>query len=78
MRPRGIDAIYHNILRNDLMRRVIHPAIYAAYSGPAPHFIDRPIRRQRFAIGDWEIPFEFSHGAFRFGHAMVRPEYQHQ
>ena len=25
---------------------------------------------------DWQIPFEFSHGAFRFGHAMVRPEYR--
>ena len=23
----------------------------------------------------WQVPLEFSHGAFRFGHAMVRPEY---
>ena len=57
------------------MRRVIHPAIYAAYSGARPDFIDRPEPRNT-AIGDWEIPLEFSHGAFRFGHAMVRPEYQ--
>ena len=35
-----------------------------------------PIPPKSFATGDWEIPFEFSHGAFRFGHAMVRPEYQ--
>src|SRR4051794_21666918 len=34
--------IYHNIIRRDLMRRAMHPAIYAAYSGPAPQFIDRP------------------------------------
>ena len=33
---------------------------------------------RNLSIGDWEIPLEFSHGAFRFGHAMVRPEYQHQ
>ena len=73
----AVTLIYHNILRNDLMRRVIHPAIYAAYSGPAPHFIDRPDEAsQGLAIGDWEIPFEFSHGAFRFGHAMVRHEYR--
>ena len=72
----AVTLIYHNILRNDLMRRVIHPSIYAAYSGPAPHFIDRPDEAsQGIAIGDWEIPFEFSHGAFRFGHAMVRHEY---
>ncbi len=72
----AVTLIYHNILRNDLMRRIIHPAIYAAYGGPAPRFIDRPDdASQALAIGDWEIPFEFSHGAFRFGHAMVRHEY---
>ncbi|MEH2594809.1 hypothetical protein V1278_001722 [Bradyrhizobium sp. AZCC 1577] len=72
----ALTAIYHNIIRNDLMRRVIHPAIYASYCGPAAHFIDRLASGEGLAIGDWEIPFEFSHGAFRFGHAMVRPEYQ--
>jgi hypothetical protein len=72
----ALTAIYHNILRNDLMRRVIHPAIYSGYSGPTPHFIDCPESADGLAIGDWEIPFEFSHGAFRFGHAMVRHEYR--
>lgn len=72
----AVTLIYHNILRNDLMRRIIHPAIYAAYGGPAPQFIDRRDEAsQGMAVGDWEIPFEFSHGAFRFGHAMVRHEY---
>lgn len=68
----ALTLIYHNILRNDLMRRISHPAIFAAYSGPAPHFIDRP---DPPGSGEWQIPFEFSHGAFRFGHAMVRNEY---
>jgi hypothetical protein len=72
----AVTLIYHNILRNDLMRRVIHPAIYAAYGERTPHFIDRPDESSNgLAIGDWEIPLEFSHGAFRFGHAMVRHEY---
>ena len=66
----ALTSIYHNIIRKDLMRRVLHPAIYAAYCGPNPDFIDR------FADDGWQIPIEFSHGAFRFGHAMVRPEYQ--
>jgi hypothetical protein len=66
----ALTSIYHNILRKDLMRRVLHPQIYAAYSGPNPDFIDRS------ADDGWQIPIEFSHGAFRFGHAMVRPEYQ--
>jgi hypothetical protein len=69
-------AIYHNVLRDDLMRRVIHPAVYAVYRKPNPDFIDRPHSAERFPTGAWEIPLEFSHGAFRFGHAMVRPEYQ--
>jgi hypothetical protein len=79
----ALTLIYHNIIRKDLMRRAMHPAIYAAYSGPAASFIDRPanssgnseIRSTQGADG-WQIPFEFSHGAFRFGHAMVRPEYR--
>jgi hypothetical protein len=78
----ALTAIYHNIIRKDVMRRVLHPAIHAAYSGPTPDFIDRPsdfsnefaTRGAREQSG-WQIPLEFSHGAFRFGHAMVRPEY---
>ena len=70
-------AIYHNVLRNDLMRRVIHPAIYAVYHGPSPDFIDRPHSARTLSDrGTGKFRFEFSHGAFRFGHAMVRPEYQ--
>jgi hypothetical protein len=67
----ALTSVYHNILRKDVMRRVLHPAIYAAYSGSDTRFLDEPA-----ASGEWQIPFEFSHGAFRFGHAMVRPEYR--
>ena len=82
----ALTLIYRNIIRNDLMRRVLHPHIYAAYCDPARRFIDPACDR---AVGtggaagetmqdadNWQIPFEFSHGAFRFGHAMVRPEYR--
>ena len=72
----ALTAIYHNIIRNDLMKRVIHPAVHASYCGPAPQLIDRADPSRGTAVGEWEIPLEFSHGAFRFGHAMVRPEYQ--
>jgi hypothetical protein len=78
----ALTLIYHKIIRKDLMRRVMHPAIYAAYSGPQPDFIDRPAQFEGATAihsarepGGWQIPLEFSHGAFRFGHAMVRPEY---
>ncbi|HTA99205.1 MAG TPA: hypothetical protein VK804_01900 [Bradyrhizobium sp.] len=65
----ALTVIYHNVIRKDLMRRTMHPSIYSAYSDPIPNFIDR--REQ----DSWQVPLEFSHGAFRFGHAMVRPEY---
>src|SRR5262245_25577181 len=67
----ALTSIYRDIIRKDVTRRVLHPAVYAAYSGSSPNFMDRPA-----ASGEWQIPFEFSHGAFRFGHAMVRPEYR--
>lgn len=71
----ALTSIYHSVLRNDLMRRVLHPSIHAAYSGSSPRFMDQACERSS-ASGEWQIPFEFSHGAFRFGHAMVRPEYR--
>jgi hypothetical protein len=71
----ALTRIYHNIIRKDLMRRVLHPAIHAAYSGPTPNLIDRPANSNAPGGDGWQIPLEFSHGAFRFGHAMVRPEY---
>jgi hypothetical protein len=77
-----LTLIYHNIIRKDLMRRAMHPAIYAAYSGPLPNFIDRAVHAKGNSAArgvreqeGWQVPLEFSHGAFRFGHAMVRPEY---
>jgi hypothetical protein len=70
----ALTLIYHNVIRKDLMRRALHPAVYAAYSAPIPNFIDRAAGEMREQDG-WQIPLEFSHGAFRFGHAMVRPEY---
>jgi hypothetical protein len=69
-----LTLIYHNVIRKDLMRRAMHPDIYAAYSGLLPNFMDRPERALQGSDG-WQVPLEFSHGAFRFGHAMVRPEY---
>src|ERR1700688_4589339 len=38
----ALTLIYHNIIRKDLMRRVMHPAIYMGYSGQTTNYIDRP------------------------------------
>src|SRR6195952_1293657 len=38
----ALTAIYHNIIRKDLMLRVTHPGIYSAYCGPSPPLPGRP------------------------------------
>src|SRR3954470_21745041 len=50
----ALTSIYHNIIRKDLMQRVLHPAIYAAYCRPNPNFIDRRGSSQEADDG-WQI-----------------------
>jgi len=76
--------IYRNVVRNDLMRRFLHPAVYQAYSGETPRFLDAEahqsgplgLSRLEEKDEDWRVPLEFSHGVFRFGHALVRNQYR--
>jgi hypothetical protein len=70
----ALTSIYHNIIRKDLMRRVLHPAIYAAYSARTPTSSIRPPFQQRFrCLGNededgWQIPTSNSRTA-RFASA---------
>jgi len=58
--------VYRNIIEKDVLRRILHPGVYDRYlTNPA-----FPLDPER------GIPKEFSHGAFRFAHAMVRDEYR--
>jgi heme peroxidase len=66
----AVTLIYRNIIRKDLMRRILHPDVYDAYASDQPTFIDQA------GLDAGGIPLEFSHGAFRFGHAMVRNKYR--
>ena len=60
--------VFRAILRADLLPRLLDPAVLAHYANPSPDLLDRP--------ETGEIPLEFSHGAFRFGHAMLRDTYR--
>ncbi|MBB4373301.1 hypothetical protein GGD63_006123 [Bradyrhizobium sp. cir1] len=66
--------IYRNIIRRDVMRRVLNRRIYSRYNVDQPHLLSassaHPLSRGSL------IPLEFTHAAFRFGHAMVRDSYQ--
>jgi hypothetical protein len=79
--------IYRNIVKKDLMKRLLHPDIYRAYAVESPTFLDPESKYPDSLIefisppsgrrsGDWRVPLEFSHAAFRFAHAMVRDRYQ--
>jgi hypothetical protein len=57
--------VYREIVLKDVLPRILHPAVADWYArhGHAPVDASRG------------VPVEFSHGAFRFGHAMVRDQY---
>lgn len=65
----AVTLIYRHIVRNDLMEKVLHPTIYKAYKDVMdPAMLVHP--------PDGRLPLEFSHAAFRFGHAMIRDLYR--
>ncbi len=67
---------YRRVLRDDLLPRLLHPAVLARYSAMTTEgeLLNREAalcRRPKASV-----PLEFSHGAMRFAHAMIRPSYQ--
>ncbi len=61
-----LTLIYRRIVRQDVLRRILHPEVWAAYVGPRAGTPLQPFGG---------VPVEFSRGAFRFAHAMVRDRY---
>lgn len=59
-------AVYRDIVRSDLMKRLLCDAVYARYARAPRPFLGG---------GDGGVPVEFSHAAYRIGHAMVRTNY---
>jgi hypothetical protein len=60
-------TVYRAIVEEDLLRQVLNPDVYARYAVDKAPLLDDH--------GDGRLPVEFTHAAFRFGHAMVRPHY---
>ena len=65
----AMQRIYHAIVSQDLLPRILHPGVLAALSG-------RAADDQRWLWRTDRTPLEFTHGAFRVGHAMVRQDYR--
>ncbi len=61
-----VTMIYRNIVVKDLLPRIVDAAVLARYRADNNVFFD----------GEKDVPIEFTHGAFRFGHAIVRDSYR--
>ena len=60
--------VFRSVLRHDLLPRLLHPKVQELYDKAAPEWLE-----PKAGPG---VPLEFSHGAFRFGHAMLRDTYR--
>jgi hypothetical protein len=78
--------IYRNIITRDVLSRILDCDIYNRYMRntddvkvPGQDVVDAVVDRQEgkppFDCGKG-VPLEFTFGAFRFGHALIRNEYQ--
>jgi hypothetical protein len=63
----AVVAVYHQVLREDLLKRLLHPAVYAHYTAPGALFADETDRLA--------IPRECAFGTLRAAHAMPRESY---
>jgi hypothetical protein len=67
----AVTVIYRNIIRKDLLPRILHPDVGKIYGGTAVQFLHSSTEAREHP----GVPLEFTHGAFRFGHAMLRSRY---
>jgi heme peroxidase len=64
--------IYRNLIRHDLLPRLLDKRVLQAYQDGATTLIS-PHSTQN--ADDWQAAVEFTSGFFRFAHAMIRPIY---
>lgn len=66
---------YQHIVLHDFLKRVCDPTVYR-FALERLYRNEEPLFYARDSNGDLPMPVEFSVGAFRFGHSMVRSSYK--
>ena len=65
-------GVYLDIIEKDLLKRLLLPSVYRHYVNSKD---DSILLDRRLSGASSDIPIEFTNGVFRFGHAMVRRQY---
>lgn len=63
---------YRYLIRSDLLPRILHPGVERAYRLRRVPILSSVNGLEQ---SNWSVPLEFSHGFFRFAHAMIRNRY---
>ncbi|MEO9945989.1 peroxidase family protein [Paraglaciecola sp.] len=70
-------SLFQYLTIYDYAERILHPDVFKCYFGTISK--DSTIQTKEYILKDKNkleaIPVEFSHAAFRFGHSMVRSDY---
>ena len=64
-------SAYRRVVRHDLLKQLLAAPVHAHFEAGFEAQVRTPT-----SADDYRMPVEFSHAAFRFGHAMVRPHYR--
>ena len=67
-----VPYIYRRVVVQDFLKRLLEPGVYAAFTDPARALPTEPADQKKAM----QIPVEFSHAVFRFGHVMARFSYK--
>ncbi len=63
--------IYRNLIRHDLLQRILHRDVWEAYELSASVACSR-----RWSAANGGLLFNFTNGFFRFAHSMIRAAYR--
>lgn len=61
-----VTSVYLDLIENDLLERLLAPHVFDHYKSGGVEFLHSEEKN---------VPLEFSHAVFRFGHSMIRPGY---